>query len=492
MQLYQILEDIDAEYLQELSAMEISGICIDSHKVKTGELFVCLKGGVSDGNNFIAEALSKGARAFITEEASQLANAIVVKDARKAFSRVCKNFYHKACDKLNLIAVTGTNGKTTSVNLIAEILRGAGKNVAKVGTMGIEYNGKCYETGFTTPDPDILHKHFFEMVNAGVEYVIMEASAHAIALKKLDGLKFEIGVLTNITQDHLDFFGDMSHYAQTKLAFFNSDNMKIGVVCADDGYAQKLISSSQNLTILSYGIENPSDIFAVNIEEGFEGTCFVCNCFDEIAKMKTNLVGRYNVTNALASIIVCRVLGLSLKEVANYIKYVNPVEGRFNVINHPKCNVVIDYAHTPDGLENVLKTARPLTKGRLFVAFGCGGNRDRLKRPIMGKIASQLADKVFLTSDNPRNENPFSIIREIESGIDKNKPYAIYENRTEAISKALDECRKGDTLVIAGKGGEKYQEINGKKIPYNDFDAVYKYFREHIVNLKRRDEDESN
>ena len=479
MELYKLIDGIDCELDARLLSTEVSGVTADSRKVKEGDVFICLEGVNQDGNRFIADALKAGAKAIVSTLDLSLECAIKVDDARQAYSLISKNLYNKACDRLKIIAVTGTNGKTTTVNLIAEILKSCGKNVATIGTMGVVFNGNEYDTGFTTPDPDMLHKYFQDMLHDDIEYVVMEASAHAIALKKLAGIKFEIGVLTNITQDHLDYFGDMENYAKAKMSFFNDKNMKLALVCADDTRARTLLSSA-SVTTLSYGLDNPSDVFAINIENGFDKTKFICNVLDDIVPIKTNLVGRYNVENALASIGVCRMLGVPSSQIARSIRYINPVEGRFNVIKHPKCNIVIDYAHTPDGLENVLKTARELTNGQLIALFGCGGNRDKMKRPIMAQVASRYADKVIITSDNPRFEEPNEIISEIEQGMMKTVPYQTIENREEAIAVGLEQCQKGDTLVIAGKGGEKYQDIKGEKRPYNDFDAVYKYFREHI------------
>lgn len=482
MQLYQMLEGItEAKYNHAMDGMELSGIAIDSRKVRPGDLFVCINGTNVDGNAYISQALENGARCIVTEQVSPLACAIQIPDARNAYARISKNFYHKACDSMKIIGVTGTNGKTTTVNLIAEVLRGSGAKVGTVGTMGISYDGNTYETGFTTPDPEMLHRHFLQMQKSGIEYVVMEASAHAIALQKLEGILFEVGVLTNITQDHLDFFETMKNYAAAKLSFFDKKCMKLGLVCSDDPIAKSLVLKA-NIPILTYGLENLSDIFATHVENSFDHTKFICSCLYENFPVKTNLVGRYNVSNALAAIGVCRCLGLPYDLIRMNLKYINPVEGRFNVIKMEDCHIVIDYAHTPDGLENVLKTARELTDGKLVALFGCGGNRDKLKRPIMGKIASQYADKVILTSDNPRMEKPMDIIQDIEAGVSGD--YEICENREEAIGQALARCQKGDTLVIAGKGGEKYQDIGGKKIPYNDFDAVYHYFREHLTTIK--------
>ncbi len=490
MQLYKILDGLQAQYNHGNDGMEIAGINHDSRNIQPGEIYVCLNGKNTSGKNYIKEAFDKGARLVVSEEdLGQLPN-VRVEDARQAFSLMCKNFYGKACDKLKIIGVTGTNGKTTITNLIADILSSAGKKVGTVGTMGVSYNGKTVDTGFTTPDPNILHKCFHDMLEEGIEYVVMEASAHAIDLKKLAGITFQIGVLTNITQDHLDYFNTMERYTKCKLSFFDKKNMKLGLICSDDEKARSLLNKA-NIPILCYGLENPSDVFAVKVKSDFQGSNFVCNCMDEIFGVNTNLVGTYNVSNALAAIGVCRALGIDKRIIAKSLRYINPVEGRFNIIKHPKCNIVIDYAHTPDGLENVLKTARQLTNGKLVALFGCGGNRDKSKRRIMGIVASKYADEIILTNDNPRDEDPDEILSQIAVGI-QDVPTTIMENRAMAIGIGLGHCGKEDTLVIAGKGGEKYQEIKGKKIPYNDFDAVYKYFQEHLTNLKGQNDDEHN
>lgn len=482
MQLYKLLDGIGAEFYPALEGMEIGGVCIDSRKAKPGDIFICLNGVNANGTDYISEAIEKGARAVVCEDDIDLVNAIKVKDARFAYALISKNFYGKACDRLRIIAVTGTNGKTTTTNLIAQVLKSCGAHIATVGTMGIRYDNVNLDTGFTTPDPHILHKAFADMEQAGVEYVVMEASAHAIALKKLEGINFEIGVLTNITQDHLDYFKTMDRYAQTKLSFFNKKNMKLGIVCIDDAYAQTLLATS-NVPLVTYGLKVPSDIWAENIKSTLSNTRFVCNCFGEKVNIKTNMAGAYNVGNTLAAIGVCKSIGLDLGMVATYLGYTTPVEGRFNVIKHPKCNVVIDYAHTPDGLANVLSCVRGFAKGRVIALFGCGGDRDRAKRSVMGRIASENADFVVLTNDNPRYEEPMDIINEIKVGVDESK-CAVIENRKDAICETLDLCKKNDILVILGKGGEKYQEIKGEKVPYNDFDVVYGYFRERIKAVK--------
>ncbi len=490
MQLYKILDGIDCEYNHGNDGMEISGIKHDSRVVVPGDIYVCLDGVNTQGGRYVGDAFKNGARIVVSEKDLGISSQVIVKDARSAFALISKNFYERACDKLKVIGVTGTNGKTTTVNLVADILKCAGHKVGIIGTMGVSFNGKEIDSGFTTPDPNMLHKYFYDMLSDGVEYVVMEASAHAIALKKLEGIMFDVGVLTNITQDHLDFFQTMDRYADCKLSFFDKGNMKLGLVCADDERARKLLSVA-NLPTLSYGLDNPSDVFAVNIDSSFKGSNFVCNCMDEIFNIETNLVGRYNVSNALAAIGVCRAVGIPSKVIAKSLHYISPVEGRFNVVKHSKCNIVVDYAHTPDGLENVLKTARELTSGKLIALFGSGGNRDKTKRPIMGKVACKYADEIILTSDNPRYEDPQAILTDIASGI-QDVPCVILENRSLAIHLGLGMCGKNDTLVIAGKGGEKYQEIKGKKLLYNDFDEIYKYFQTHLTSIKGNDDNEYN
>ncbi len=470
----QLFEDIlTTEQLEKLQERYVSRVVANSSGVEDGDVFVCLKGGRFNGRDYVAEALERGASYIVCEEDLGLENQVVVDDARSAFSLLCKNLSDKACEKLKIIGITGTNGKTTTANVLASVLESFGERVGVIGTLGASYYGKTIDTGFTTPDPDILHMIFSDMVRCGIEYVVMEVSAHALALKKLDGIKFDIGILTNITQDHLDFFKNMEYYASTKLAFFDSKYCKAGIVCADDRYASRLIDNPKvNIPILPYGMENPGECFAMSIKEGIGGCKFLVNCFDEVARVESNLVGRFNIENLLAVITACSMEGYDLKSVVKSIKKIEPVEGRFNVIKSNGINVIIDYAHTPDGLENLLKTAKELTEGRLLTLFGCGGNRDKAKRPLMGRVASKYSDHVILTSDNPRNEDPKAIISDIVKGVSGS--YEIICDRAFAIKQGFFKCGEGDTLVIAGKGAEKTQEINGKKKPFNDYEEVYK------------------
>lgn len=464
---------ITEQQLQNLPDRYISRVVANSSGVEDGDVFVCLKGGRFNGRDYVAEALERGASYIVCEEDLGINNQVVVEDSRTAFSLLCKNLSEKACEKLKIIGITGTNGKTTTANVLGEVLQSLGEKVGVIGTLGVKYNNKSIDTGFTTPDPDILHRIFADMVKCGVEYVVMEVSAHALALKKLEGVQFDLGILTNITQDHLDFFKNMENYANAKLSFFNSKYCKAGIVCADNNYARRLIDNPNvDIPIFPYGIDNPGECFAMSIKEGVGGSKFLVNCFDEVCNIESNLIGRFNIENLLAVITACSIEGYSLKNVAKCIKNIQPVEGRVNVIKANGINIIIDYAHTPDGLENLLKTAKRITKGRLISLFGCGGNRDKAKRPIMGSVASKYSDHVILTSDNPRNEEPSQIISDIVKGV--NGSYEIVCDRACAIKQGFFKCGEGDTLVIAGKGAETTQEINGKKKQFSDYEEVYK------------------
>lgn len=481
MKLSQILQDIRIKhYDNKLDNIDINDIKISDKDVVKGDLFIALKGSKFDGNDYIEEALNNGASAVFSENNIDDKRVIQVENARSAYAIACKNFFDRACDKLRIIGITGTNGKTTIANTTTELLRYAGAKVGLIGTLGAKIDDEKIDTGFTTPDPYMLHKLFKEMKNKNCEYVVMEASAHALFLDKLDGIKFDLGILTNITEDHLDFFGNMENYTKAKLKLFDKNRVKLGIICGDDPVCKKMLIHPK-VPLISYGLSDFCDVNAKNIKKSFDGSKFDCECLGENFEIKTNLVGEYNIQNALASIAVCRSIGVPTNLVQLAMNCISPVEGRFNIIKNANNNIVIDYAHTPDGLEKILKTARELSDNKLVLIFGCGGNRDKQKRPIMGGIATKLADSVILTSDNPRFEDPYDIIGDIVEGITKN--CKVIENRKEAIEYALKHYNDGETIIIAGKGAEKYQEIKGIKYPYNDFDVVYDFYRKQIKTL---------
>ncbi|MBO5395138.1 MAG: UDP-N-acetylmuramoyl-L-alanyl-D-glutamate--2,6-diaminopimelate ligase [Clostridia bacterium] len=478
MRLKDLLKDVDVKsFPQLLAETEVRDIQIDHKRVQKGDVFIALKGRAHDGNDYAARALEKGAAAIVSENDLPIENLIRVSDARSAYALMSKHFFKDACDSLRIIAITGTNGKTTTANTISSLLQTAGARVGTIGTLGAKFNGKNVDTGLTTPDPYMLHKIFAEMKKEGQEFAVMETSAHALALNKLDGIKFEIGVLTNITEDHLDYFGDMQTYAKAKYKLFENGRVKLGVVCGGKNYCDQLALLSQ-VPLVTYGINGDYDIVASAVKKAFSSSEFECSFFKESFPIKTPLVGGYNIENALAAITVCRCLGIDKKIIQLGMSCLTPVEGRFNVIQMNGLNIIIDFAHTPDGLEKVLKTAKELTEGKLVVIFGCGGNRDKKKRPIMGGIAQSLADEVILTSDNPRFEEPLDIIDDIKKGM--SEECAVIPNRKKAIEYALKTFNNGETIVVAGKGGERYQEIKGRKYAYNDFDVVYDFYRKNI------------
>lgn len=466
-------EFIKENNLQSLKKQEVKLLTKDVDKISEDTVYFCLTSDFENAKQRCSIALQKGAMMIVS--GFDFEDCIKVEDVRDLFASSCASFYERACDSLKIVGISGTNGKTTTSYVVGEILKRNGKSVGVIGTNGVYYAGKTLDCPLTTPDADFLHKTFLDMKNAGVEYVIMEVSAHSIVQKRINSINFEIGVLTNITQDHLDYFGTMENYQEAKLSFFNSSHIKSAIACIDDERT-KAIFATCDVPITTYGIKNPADCFAIDVYCSMNGSNFVANVCDNVLPIKTNLIGDYNVYNSLASLCVCQKLGLSNDELERGLAYVNPVEGRFNVINYSGRYVVIDFAHSPDGLMNVLKTAKTLTEKKVYVIFGCGGNRDKGKRSQMGEIAEKYADYVCLTDDNPRFEKSEAIIADIEQGM--TKPHMVEPDRKTAIKKMLDFSQAGDILVVAGKGAEKYQEIAGEKHPYNDFDAVYSIFKE--------------
>lgn len=425
---------------------------------------------------------------------------VCVSDVRKCFALSNKLLYHGACDKMKIVGITGTNGKTSTSFVIAEVLEKCGKKVGVIGTNGVYICGKKFYCQMTTPDADFLHKTFLNMWKVGVEYVVMEVSAHAIDQSRICGINFDVGVLTNITLDHLDYFHTFEKYAQTKLDFFKNFNVKFGVICFDDPtiYFHK---NEFQMPYASYATAKKCDYFAKNIVFALEKTEFLLqkrifdenndgendkinskniglktkekihpnDCFQQ-TKISTKLIGKFNVLNVLASIVVCEKLGLKLSEIKNALEKISPIEGRCNVLRCVEKTVVIDFAHTPDGLENLLKTIKAVCDGKIFLVFGCGGNRDKFKRKIMGEIANDYADEICLTNDNPRDEDPQKIVEQIEQGVTKD--HFVELDRKKAIKKMIGFASEKDVVVIAGKGSENYQEIRGKKKKYSDFDVV--------------------
>ena len=477
MKIMKLLENVAVKKMVNYADLEIEGIASDSREVSEKTLFICLKGEKCDGHEYVSDAQAHGAVALVVSEVveSDLPQ-FLVENTRIALALIAGNFYGHPAEKMKLLTVVGTNGKTSTVEILSDIFLSAGHPSATIGTLGYKI-GRDRRTGMlTTPDPIDLHRHLHEMCEQGVEYVFLEASAHAIHYDKLAGIRANATIFTNITQDHLDFFHTMEEYAETKLSYFSLENTSLCIVNSDDPYGRKLLSTHKIPTI-SYGIENPADVFAINIREETEGLAFTINAFDKIEEIVTPLHGRFNVYNVMAAVAASMYFGIGLPCIAKALERMPIVPGRYQGYNIRNRRIIVDFAHTPDGLANLLSDVRRAAKGRVITVFGCGGNRDRSKRPIMGGIAAKYSDLLILTDDNPRDEEERAIVEEIRGGIPTGMPCEVVLEREKAIHRAFDSSREGDTIVIAGKGHEEYIEIKGKKLPYSDSKVLEKLYR---------------
>ncbi len=481
MKLTQLIKDVKVEQTIAFKDVDVKDVNIDSNQVGKGSLFICLKGRDFDGHEFIRQVESYGAVGIVCEKKLNTAlPQIIVKDTRKAMSKIAGEFYGHADRKMRVIAVIGTNGKTTTTHLIKNVLEKSGEKCGVIGTLGTYYLDNYIEPDLTTPDPLVLHKTFAEMYDCGIKTVVMEVSAHAVYYDKVFGVKFYAGIFTNFTQDHLDFFGDMDSYKNAKLKFFKQNKCKFILSNSDDDVGRELLAKYKN--VLTYGINNPADVFAIDVKCTAKGSQFVINLFDSIYDVNLKIMGKFNVYNALATASTCALLGIKSEDIINSLNEVECVEGRLQCVYDKEFKVFIDYAHTPDGLEKAINAVRSATKNRLICIFGCGGNRDKSKRKVMGKISANNADLTIITSDNPRFEEPMDIIKEIEEGVlSVSKKFISIEDREQAIWYCLDMAKQGDCVLIAGKGSEKYQETLGIKKPYNDKYTVEEYFRSKHV-----------
>jgi len=454
--------------------VEITGLSCNSKEVKPGDLFFAINGYTDNGGAYAYEAVEHGAVAVVTNQMLNIQTAqVIVSDVRESMSLISKKFYGNASDELIIVAITGTNGKTSTTYILNNILICAGKKTGVIGTLGAKWADKHFELKHTTPDPVELHRLFRLMRDDGIRYVIMETSAHAIYLKKLAGIKFRAGIITNITQDHLDFFKGFDEYAKTKLEFINSDNIYYSIVNADK------INYQFKKPSVTYGIVNPSDVFAIDIADG-EKCSFVINIDDEIYNIVSSLHGLFNVYNMLAAAAAAKVLNIPGRDIAKGLCSMREVEGRFNVVSLGSSKIIVDYAHTPDGLTNLLTAAKAMNGNRIICLFGCGGDRDKTKRPIMGRIAESQSDYVIVTSDNPRTEDPLVIIRDINEGFNTDSKHINITDRREAICFAVSMIKHNDVVVIAGKGAENYIEKDNVRTYFNDMEEVKKLIGENI------------
>lgn len=475
MKLKELIKELRYEEIHGGENLEISGLCSDADAVNAGDLFICYKGTHFDSHSVVDRAVCNGAVAIVCEIAPEGdIPYVLVHDGRAAMAVLARTFYGYADKKLRLVAVTGTNGKTTTTYMLKSIFDKNQTKTGIIGTLGIAYGGIFISPELTTPDPLFLHSVFADMVRCGVEYVFMEVSAHALYFDKIHGLRFEAGIFTNCTQDHLDFFKDMQSYAECKLKLFEGGRCVRAVVNSDDRLGAELAAALPDC--VSYGLENPADNFAVNVTERMDGSSFVINLSDEIYEINLKMPALHNVYNALAAASCAKLLGVRIDVIAKGLEALEKVDGRLERVAHYNGGeVFVDFAHTPDGLEKSLSALKKLCKGSLYCLFGCGGNRDASKRPLMGEVAAKYADFVIVTSDNPRYEDPYEIIAQIEKGVKKSdKKYVAVTDREIAIEYALNLLGEGDILLVAGKGGENYQDVMGIKHSYNDNTVIKK------------------
>ena len=490
MRLVELLEEVENASIIEgnVSDVEILSLSADSRQKMHNGLFFCVKGENTDSHKYVNEAVRNGAIAIVTERKLDInVLQILVEDTRKVIGLISAAFYGYPSKRLKIIGVTGTNGKTTTTYLLASILEKANKKVGIIGTLGIVYANQKFPTDLTTPDPIFLQKTLAEMLAFCVEYVVMEVSAHALHYYKINGIEFSACIFTNFTQDHLDFFQTMQRYKQAKMRLFTCERAPIAILNGDDEMgreigimrAEKMLGdchAERNYKTIYYGLNTPTDAFAVITEEGLYGSECILNINDELCRIKLSLTGKHNVYNALSAATCARALGISAYAIEQGLTAIEGVKGRLEKVSvYQGAHIYVDFAHTPDGLEKSLETLRVHCKGRLICVFGCGGNRDKTKRPLMGKIAAKKSDFAILTSDNPRYEDPLDIISDIERGYRRfSVKYVVIPDRKKALDYALDFLRTGDVMLVAGKGGEDYQEIMGIKYAFDDHDIIEK------------------
>ncbi len=478
MLLLELLKGINYKSKNKDLVVDVIDLCLDSREIYKGCLFFAKNGNDYNGEDFIDDAIKKGACCVICENEKQIENfpnflVIAVENLSEVISKTAYKFYEPKDKRVKVIGVVGTNGKTTTTYILRNILQKAGYNCGIIGTLGIEYNNKTISPHLTTPDSIDLLKNLMEMSNSGVEYCVMEVSAHAIEQKRVDSIYFEGLIFTNCTHDHLDYFKTFERYKEVKKSIFNKKHAKICVVNADDKVGLEIIKNC-NSRLLTYGIYSPCDVFAVDVKNKQNGVNFLMNLFDNLLAVCFKITGEFNVLNCLGSATLAHALNINHNDILKGLNTLEGVSGRMEFVeNYNGADIFIDYAHTPDGLLKTLTTLRKITKNKLIIIFGCGGNRDKEKRKIMGEIAGNNADFTIITSDNPRYEEGYNIILDVEKGIIGTKnPYTKIESRYLATAYGIKMLKKGDVLVLCGKGAETEQEIMGEKISYSDKQVV--------------------
>ena len=472
MKLYDLLADtgISLGFLKEDT--EIVSITCDSRRVEEGCLFVCIEGTAVDGHRFAAAAQQAGAAAVVVQKDMGLHTQLMAENTRMAWAQICANWFGHPASRLKMIGITGTNGKTTTTTLIKSMLEHEGYKVGLIGTIHNLIGDRVLPARHTTPDPYDLQSLLALMVVECCDYCVMEVSSHALHQRRVAGCTYEVGVFTNLTQDHLDYHGTMENYMLAKKELFSIS--RFGIVNFDDSWAAA-ISDGVPCSLTTYSAkDDAADYVARNIRYRADGVDFELVGVGKIGRVNMQIPGQFSVYNGLCAATVCLQLGLPFDRVVEALSAAAGVKGRAEVVPTGRdFTVVIDYAHTPDGLDNICRTLKQCCAGRLVTLFGCGGDRDRTKRPLMGEVAAALSDYVVVTSDNPRSEDPSAIIADILPGVQKTAtPYTVVENRVEAIHWAIANAQPGDTILLAGKGHETYQILADETIHLDEREVV--------------------
>ncbi len=474
MKLSTLLKDV--ETLNVYEDVEVERVTDNNKENLENALYVCIDGNRVDGHSLAKSSIESGAVAVLTSCDLGIANQIIVKNTRCAYAKISANFYGNPAEKLKLIGITGTNGKTSTAFFIKGILENLSKKCGIIGTVKNDMgNGEC-EATLTTPEPMKLHGFLRQMVDNGCEYCVMEVSSQGLHQERVFGLRFQGAVLTNITPEHLDYHGSMQNYIDAKLQLFNMS--EFACINIDDDNVKSILKRIKCPYKTISEISNDADYTAKNVVCNEKGVRYEFVGMDCIGRIEMKIPGRFTVYNSLCAVAVLLKMGFSIDDIARSCKNLDYIKGRTEIVKTPRnFTVMIDYAHTPDGLKSILESVREITRGKVITVFGCGGDRDKSKRSEMGRIAGDLSDLAVVTSDNPRTENPILIINDILYGMEKAKSrIAVIENRRQAIEFALSKARVGDLVLLAGKGHENYQIIGNEKNPFDEKQIVKEYF----------------
>ncbi len=485
-----LLDGLEVKEIIGDCSININGIAYDSRKIKQDDVFVAIKGTATDGHKYIKNAINSGAKAIIAEKINLKEKdfkdtvIVLVENSRKALSLISKNYYYNPSKDMKIIGVTGTNGKTTITFILKDIFTGFGKNVALIGTTGIFINDEKLPTSHTTPESLELFEHFARMKEKNIDFVIMEVSSHSLVQNRVSAIDFNYAIFTNLTHDHLDYHKTIENYAKAKkILFDNLDESAIALYNGDDEWANFIISDTKAKKY-SIGRKPNNDILIYNEKINIDGNKFSLKINDELhIDIKTSLIGKFNTENVANAVSLAAILGFDINKITNIISRSTGAPGRMQKIHLASGSIaIVDYAHTPDALYKALQTCRNIIENnslnsKIICVFGCGGNRDKKKRPKMGDIASELADIAIITDDNPRNEDPLSIINDIYSGVKRKnrEKVTIINNRADAIHYAVQKAKSHDIILVAGKGHETYQIYRNEKKHFDDIEQLKFY-----------------